>query len=261
VLIKNAEIHPHHRRRVWDRRCAALAVALSERDCKVIVTGRCKDALDAVASKSPCIMRHIVDVTNRSDRTALAKALADLPAPRAVFHGAGYFQLGQLDALSAADWHRSFDTNVTARWALSQLCAPHLDGGRVLFIGSDAGVKPRVGAAAYSIAQSASETLRRALQAEWAGRDIAIAGFKPRLVNTDMVRGFLAQSETDFPSRAAYQAYIDRRQITTPETVAAFAAWLLLDVDTARLSAIEWDVRHPEHHPEWLDGQLYPATS
>ena len=240
---------------------AALAITMSKRNCRVIVAGRRKDALSAVASISPRISPHVADVTDHSDQSALAYALSNLPAPRAVFHGAGYFQLGKLDTLSVADWRRSFDTNVTARWALSQRCAPHLDAGRVLFIGSDAGANPRVGAAAYSIAQSASETLRRALQAEWADRNIAVAGFKPGLVKTDMVSGFLARSETEFPSRAAYQAYIDRGEITTPETVAAFAAWLLCDVDVARLSATEWDIRDPKHHPEWLDGQLYPVTS
>ena len=46
-----------------------------------------------------------------------------------------------------------------------------------------------------------------------------------------------------------------------PDTVAAFAAWLLLDVDASRYSATDWDIRHPEHHREWLDGQLYSPAS
>lgn len=115
----------------------------------------------------------------------------------------------------------------------------------------------RVGAAAYSIAQSASETLRRALQAEWGDRDIAVAGFKPGLVNTELVRGFLAKSEAEFPARSSFQGYIDRGEYTTPETVAAFAAWLLLDVETPRFAATEWDIRESDHHSEWLDGPLY----
>lgn len=240
---------------------AALAVAMCDRGCDVIVTGRREDVLLSVAAKSPRISPHVADVTDDSARIALAKALAGLPAPRALFHGAGYFQLGKLDGLAAADWQKSFDTNVTARWALSQVCAPHLDGGRMLFVGSDSGANPRSGAAAYSIAQSASETLRRALQVEWAGRDIAITGFKPGLVDTDMVQGFLAKPESEFPSRAAFQDYLDRGEITTPETVADFATWLLLDVDAGRYSTTDWDIRHPEHHPEWLAGRLYPAAS
>ena len=136
---------------------AALAAVLAGRNCHVIISGRRQTALDAVARQSPRITPYAADVTKCDDQTALASALAELPAPRALFHGAGYFQLGGLDTLSIADWQRSFETNVTARWALSCKCGPHLDGGRVLFIGSDSGANPRTGAAAYSIAQSASE--------------------------------------------------------------------------------------------------------
>ena len=236
---------------------AALAIALAERDCCVIISGRRQASLDEVASRSSRIISHASDVTNNDDRASLAEALAKLPGPRAVFHGAGYFQLGHLDTLSSSDWERSFETNVTARWALSCKCAAHLEDGRVLFIGSDAGANPRAGAAAYSVAQSASETLRRALQAEWADRSIAISGFKPGLVDTEMVRGFLSTSEAEFPSRAAYQAYLDRGEIATPDTIASFAAWLLLDVEAKRFAATDWDVRHPDHHPEWLAGELY----
>lgn len=234
----------------------ALATALAGRNCRVIVSGRRQAVLEAIAGQSPLIASCPADVTREDDRAALVKALSELPAPRAVFHGAGYFQLGRLDDLSASDWQSSFDTNVTARWALSRQCAPHLGGGRVLFIGSDSGKNLRVGAAAYSVAQSASETLRRGFQAEWADRDIAVGAFKPGLVDTEMVRGFLATPEAEFPARSAFQSYIDQGEFSTAERVAAFAAWLLLDVETPRFTATEWDIRDSGHHAEWLDGRL-----
>ena len=231
---------------------AALATALAARGCQVIASGRREALLDALANNLPNITAFPSDVTNNSDQTALARSLSNLPAPRALFHGAGYFQLGQLASLSKPDWQKSFETNVTARWALSKMCAPHLSGGRILFIGSDSGTNVRVGAAAYSVAQSASETLRRALQAEWADRNIAVTGFKPGLVDTDMVRGFLAKPAAEFPAKSAFQAYIDRGEFSTPELVATFATWLLLDVDITRYETTEWDLRHNDHHSEWL---------
>ncbi|MEO0372956.1 MAG: SDR family oxidoreductase [Pseudomonadota bacterium] len=236
---------------------AALALEMAGRGCRVFITGRRADALEAVAQQSDNITAHPGDVTDENDQTALAAALEGLPGPRAVFHGAGYFQLGALSALGPNDWQRSFDTNVTARWALSTKCAPHLAGGRVLFVGSDSGRNVRTGAAAYSIAQAASETLRKALKVEWADRDIAVTGFKPGLVNTDLVQGFLAVSEEEFPARAAFQGYLDRGEFSTPKTIATFAAWLLLDAEADRFTATEWDIRDEDHHAEWLDGPLY----
>jgi NAD(P)-dependent dehydrogenase (short-subunit alcohol dehydrogenase family) len=126
-----------------------------------------------------------------------------------------------------------------------------------LFIGSDAGANPRAGAAAYSIAQAASETLRGALQAEWADSSIAVGGFKPGLVDTDIVRGFMRLSTEEFPARPAYESYVSRGQIVGPDVIARFAAWLLLDVQTRRFTQTDWDIRDKEHHIEWCDGPLY----
>ncbi|MGE0881086.1 MAG: SDR family NAD(P)-dependent oxidoreductase [Acidimicrobiia bacterium] len=234
---------------------AALALELARRGRRVLVSGRRAEALAAVAVQSERIATLAGDVTDSHHQSALAAALEALPGPRAVFHGAGYFQTGFLDRLSSDDWQRSLAVNVEARWALSCACAPALeeDGGRVLFIGSDAGANPRVGGAAYSIAQSASETLRRALQAEWGGRErpIAVGAFKPGLVDTDMVRGFMALPSEEFPARAVYGDYIAEGRLSAPELVAKFAAWLLLDVDHAAFTTAEWDIRDATHHHAW----------
>ncbi len=224
---------------------AALALELSARGCSVLISGRRQHLLDALASSTQAVTTCAGDVTDPSHRAELVTALGELPAPRAIVHGAGYFQTGLLDRLTVHDWGRSFETNVEARWELSRRSAHLLGGGRLLFIGSDAGSNPRVGAAAYSIAQAASEALRRSLQAEWADRDIAVGSFKPGLVDTDMVRGFMRLSEEEFPGRAAYEEYVTSGQVRSPETIARFAAWLLLDVASGPFTATEWDVRDP----------------
>ena len=230
---------------------AAVAIALAKRGCQVIISGRRLEALKPLAEKSANITAHASDVTNDADRTHLARLLSAMPGPRGVFHAAGYFQLGKLESLTESEWCRSFDTNVTARWALSKLCAPHLEGGRILFIGSDSARNIRSGGAAYSVAQAASETLRRALQTEWAEKNIGIGAFKPGLVDTDMVRGFLSVSQDRFPANQAFQSYIDRGEFVTPDQVGQFASWLMLDVDTHRFESTEWDLRESDHHAEW----------
>lgn len=237
---------------------AALALELAQRDCQVLICGRREDELATVADTSERINACCVDVTDPVDRARLAAALGDLPGPRAVVHAAGYFQAGMMETLQVEQWRRSFETNVEARWALSTACAPFLDDGRLLFIGSDAGSNPRAGGAAYSIAQSASDALRRALQAEWADTSRAVSSFKPGLVDTDMVRGFMALPAEEFPARAAYEAYVDRGQIASPASVARFAAWLLLDVPVGRFVDTEWDIRDDTHHGEWAASPLYP---
>jgi NAD(P)-dependent dehydrogenase (short-subunit alcohol dehydrogenase family) len=240
---------------------AALALELARRGCEVLISGRRADALSAVADRSEQIAARVGDVTDASHRAALTEAFADLPGPRGVVHAAGYFQTGSLGTLSIEEWRRSFETNVEARWALSAACAPLLDDGRVLFIGSDAGLNPRAGAAAYSVAQSASDTLRRALKAEWANSSRAVGTFKPGLVDTDMVRGFMQLSSEEFPARPAYEGYVSRGHIASPSSVAQFAAWLLLDVSVRRFVETEWDIRETTHHDEWTTSPLYPDAT
>jgi NAD(P)-dependent dehydrogenase (short-subunit alcohol dehydrogenase family) len=240
---------------------AALALELANRGCRVLISGRHPQSLAEVALSSKRISVCVGDVTDHSHRDALATALAGLPGPRAIVHAAGYFQTGLLDVLSLEQWRRSFEVNVEARWLLSCACAELLDGGRVLFIGSDAGGSPRAGAAAYSIAQAASETLRRALQAEWADSGTAVGAFKPGLVDTDMVRGFMSLSPAEFPALAAYEDYVAKGLVASPRDVARFATWLLLDVSVRRFTTTEWDVRDVEHHVEWCDRPLYPRAA
>lgn len=240
---------------------AALALELANRGCRVLVSGRRPQPLDEIAARSTSISICVGDVTDHAHRDDLATVLADLPGPRAIVHAAGYFQTGMLDVLSLEQWRRSFETNVEARWLLTRACAHSLDDGRVLFIGSDAGGSPRAGAAAYSIAQAASETLRRALQAEWADSGIAVGAFKPGLVDTDMVRGFMSLAPAEFPALAAYQDYVTRGLVASARDVARFAAWLLLDIPARRFATTEWDVRDVEHHGEWSDRPLYPHAA
>jgi gluconate 5-dehydrogenase len=239
---------------------AALAPRLAERGCEVVVSGRDRDRLAHVAGASRRITGCAGDVTDPVHRDELVRSLSELPGPRGVIHLAGYFQTGMLDRLDATSWRRSFDVNVEARWALSRDLAHLLDGGgRLLFIGSDAGSNPRVGAAAYSIAQAASDTLRRALQAEWAGSTRAVGSFRPGLVDTEMVRRFMALSEHDFPARASYDEYVSAGRIASPDAIARFATWLLLDVPTDRFTATDWDVRDRAHHEHWAVEPLYPS--
>jgi benzil reductase ((S)-benzoin forming) len=240
---------------------AALALELAQRGCQVLISGRRERSLAAVADRTKRISSCVGDITDPTHRAALTATFADLPGPRAVVHAAGSFQTGLLEALSFDDWRRSFETNVEARWALSRDCAPLLDDGRILFVGSDAGLNPRAGAAAYSVAQSASDTLRRALQTEWANSSRAVGSFKPGLVDTDMVRGFMQLSAEEFPARPAYEDYVSRGQIASPSSVAQFAVWLLLDVSIGRFVDTEWDIRDAAHHDEWATSPLYPDAN
>ena len=43
-------------------------------------------------------------------------------------------------------------------------------------------------------------------------------------------------------------------RLLTPETVAAFLCWLLLDMDAIQFGSKEWDIYDTNHHRAWLVG-------
>ena len=239
----------------------ALALGLAGAGLTVLITGRREDALEETAAQAPDLIRTLAgDVTAAADQERIADAARGLPGPFGLFHGAGVFEVGLLTALDPARWQASFDVNVTARLALTRALLPLLKGGRVLFIGSDAAVSPRLGAGAYSVAQAASQMLRDCLGQELAGEGVAVASFKPGLVETDMVTTFMAEPEAVFPGVGAYHGYVAEGRIASAEAVAAFARWLLLETDAASFADTKWDIRDTSHHAAWLDGPLYPDS-
>ena len=88
-----------------------------------------------------------------------------------------------------------------------------------------------------------------------------MGSFKPGLVDTDMVRGFMQLPPEEFPARRAYDDYVSRGQIASPSSVARFAAWLLLDVPVRRFIDTDWDIRETAHHAEWATSPLYPDAT
>ena len=57
-----------------------------------------------------------------------------------------------------------------------------------------------------------------------------------------------------------FQDLKNKHALVSPETVAAFLTWLLLDIDQARYVSHEWDIYDASHHAEWLpNGVPAPA--
>jgi NAD(P)-dependent dehydrogenase (short-subunit alcohol dehydrogenase family) len=237
----------------------ALAIELaSAHDLEVIAIGRRKNALDETASHKPGRISPLAaDITNTDDRSLIESRSQKLEPPVCLFHGAGYFQAGILSSMGMDEWQASFNTNVSSRLALTQILLPILKNGRVLFIGSDAAQQPRYGAGAYSVAQAASDMLSRCLTGELKDYGISVASFKPGLVASEMVRSFLTIPPDQFPGVEAYKQWIARGEISKPETIAAFASWLLMKTSREEFSGEQWDVRQPSHHKHWLKGTLY----
>ncbi len=236
----------------------SLAIKLSDENIKILAIGRRLSALEKTASHNPKLIETLsADISSETDLNKIQIASEKLPLPLGIFHGAGIYQIDKLSEITIENWQASFNINVTARLALTQKLLPRLQQGRILFIGSDAAKNIRLGASTYSIAQAASQTLADALKLELKQQNISVTAFKPGLVETDMVKTFIQTPAEIFPAVEEYKKIIETGKLSTPETVASFAKWLLLNTNDQDFSGKLWDIREEWHHKHWLKGSLY----
>lgn len=234
----------------------ALAQALAKRGKTVLIVGRRLSALQETAKSSSLIQYLCADVSTEEGLHAIKTYVEPLPHIEALVNNAGTLEpIAAIKDLSPSAWHQAFSTNVDAALFLPQLLYSQLSQnlkakGRVLNIGSGAANIAIQGWSAYCVSKAALAMLTRCWQME--SEAVAFANVKPGIVDTpmqDLARKGLATDpmQTDF-----YISLKQKQLLITPETLAEFLIWLLLDTDAITYSSQEWDIYDTSHHIHWL---------
>ncbi|MBI3691229.1 MAG: mycofactocin-coupled SDR family oxidoreductase [Mycolicibacterium aromaticivorans] len=145
-------------------------------------------------------------VEQRGRRAVLGTAdVADLAAVTAAVD-AGVERLGRLDVIvanagihspgapawqiTAQDWQRTIDVNLTGVWHTVRAGVPHVgsEGGSVVIISSTNGLRGTAGTAHYTASKHAVVGLARTLANELGPRSIRVNTVHPGAVATPMVR-------------------------------------------------------------------------
>jgi NAD(P)-dependent dehydrogenase (short-subunit alcohol dehydrogenase family) len=125
-----------------------------------------------------------------------------------------------------------------------------LAGGRVLNIGSGAAYFPIKGWAAYCVSKAALSMLTRCWQLE--SKIVAFTSVMPGIIDTDMQVIARSDMNPDMEHSGFYKKLKEDNRLVSPDTVAAFLTWLLLDVDKEIYVSQEWDIYDTKHHQDWL---------
>ncbi len=229
----------------------ALAIALALREKSVMIIGRHAESLQATAQHSSLIDYFCADVSKAADRASIVKKLAQQPCISGLIHNAGIIEpIAAMTAMQQEEWQACIATNLEAPFFLTQLLLPYVRQGRILHIGSGAAYFPVVGWSAYCVSKAALAMLTRCWQLE--EPSLAIASVMPGIVDTPMqaiIRGaqHMDDSKHDFFCRLKQTGHL-----LSPEVVAAFLVWLLLDVSAKEFASREWDIYDNSHHADWL---------
>jgi NAD(P)-dependent dehydrogenase (short-subunit alcohol dehydrogenase family) len=157
----------------------ALAGSLAAAGYQLVIDARDSDALRATVAElsarhdlpSGRVLALPGDITDPAHRGDLAAAAEDLGGAVLLVNNAGTLGASPLPALAdypVADLRASFEVNVTAPIALTQLVLPDLRrlGGAVLSITSDAAIEAYAGWGGYGAAKAALEQASHVLAAE-----------------------------------------------------------------------------------------------
>jgi len=161
----------------------AVALALADEGWAVVLAGRRRDRLDAVAAAAGGARRTLPVVADVTDPDSVALLFAAVRAAfgriDVLFNNAGVFAPSvPLDELSFADWRAVLDTSVTGAFLCTQEAVRMMKaqtpiGGRIINNGSISAHAPRPNSAPYTAAKHAITGLTKATALDGRPFDIA----------------------------------------------------------------------------------------
>lgn len=181
---------------------AAIANALSEEGRTLILNGRDRAALDAVAKDVEQLGAQVeVRPADLNDDAQLNAFAADLPDRlEGLIHSAGVALLGNQADLPVADLDLQYRVNVRAPFLLTQALLPNLRAARglVVFVNSGAGQNAKAGWGGYAASKFALRALADSLRDEESDAGVRVTSIYPGRTATPMQREVRVQEGGEF---------------------------------------------------------------
>ena len=155
---------------------------------EIWVIARRRDALEALASKTPIPVRPIVlDLgCGASFRKFSAILEAEKPNIQLLVNAAGFGRFGDFDAISTEDDMKMIDLNCKALVAMTRLCLPYMRAGsHILQLDSLSAFQPVPYITTYGATKAFVLSYCRACNAELKSRGIRMMAMNPAWVKTE----------------------------------------------------------------------------
>ena len=215
---------------------AAIARALAGAGASVVVCGRTKASIDAVASELGGTALEL----DLMDRAATVRALQDIGRVDVLVNNAGAAESASLERTTDELWDRIMELDATAPFRVTRALVPAMvkaGWGRVINIASNAGVSGYGYTAAYCAAKHAMVGITRALAIDLGRTGVTINALCPGWVETQMSEEAVARiaaktGRSVEEARASLEGMSPQRRMIEPDEVAH--AMVMLCADSAR---------------------------
>ena len=244
----------------------ATAAALCERGLEVYGVGRREGALRDTATRIGGDKFHAVvaDVSTPEGRGAIADRIDGAASTILVHNAATTGPLGPLDALTLDGFRATMASNVEGPLFLTKALMPKLArGSRVLHVSTGGAHQGFDGMLSYCASKAALRSVYESLRDEHAGR-VCFGSAQPGVVATEMMRGLVEDTDDSFAIRSYFTGLADATPagaiaggpppvdgLNSPENVARFFAFLLLETSDDEFGEKDWDIRDEAHHGRW----------
>jgi len=175
----------------------AMARAFLAEGARVVVNGRREARVEETVRELQSLGTvHGVaaDVASSGDAQRLWREVERLGPLDVLVGNAAVFEVKAFEDITDEEWLRYFDVNVVANVRLARHFLPRMlerDRGRVILVGSEAGVKPVPAMLHYSVTKSALLGLSRGLAELTKGSSVTVNCLLPGPTLSEGVQGFL----------------------------------------------------------------------
>lgn len=172
-----------------------MAFEFAKNGGKLALSGRRIDKLEEVLQKVKALGGEGIivpcDVLDESEiEIAVQKIISHFGRLDVAVANAGYGIFGKIEDLTAKEWRRQMDGNVTGLAMTAKSAIPHLKAskGRLVLIGSVAAYVPNPKTGAYGASKAAVRSIGQTLQLELKGTGVSCTVIHPGFVDSDITR-------------------------------------------------------------------------
>lgn len=184
---------------------AALAEGLAAAGAEVILNGRDREQLartrDRLADTGAEVHTSAFDVTDEGEVERAIRSIEQGIGPVDILvNNTGVQHREPMLQVSAANWRRVVDTNLTSAFLVGRAVAEHMVGrgyGKIVNVCSVQSWLARPGIAAYAASKGGLAMLTRGMCAEWAESGVTANGLAPGYVITELTRPLVEDPEFD----------------------------------------------------------------